>query len=148
MGRGVGTGETGEARASPEFRGFTTEKFLASWINEGGSFSCFTGKKLVPRPLNIFSEKSYFWYLLGQYHFKKSVSTYNILHEKSWPLFYSALVLCSYFYIIYIYENIPWKNKIFGTISDHRYLNHIYFWNLAILFPVLYLLPFTTKFIH
>ena len=58
-----------------------------------------------------FSEKCYFWYLLGQYHFKKSVSTYNILHEKSWPLFYSALVLCSYFYIIYIYENIPWKTK-------------------------------------
>ena len=75
---------------------------------------------------NIFSEKSYFWYLLGQYHFKKSVSTYNILHEKSWPLFYSALVLCSYFYIIYIYENIPWKNKIFVTISDHRYLNQLF----------------------
>ena len=28
--RGRGTGEAGEARASPEFRGFTTEKFLAS----------------------------------------------------------------------------------------------------------------------
>ena len=32
---------------------------------------------------NIFSEKSYLWYLLGQSHFKKSVSTYNILHDKS-----------------------------------------------------------------
>ena len=30
--RGGGTGEAGEATASPEFRGFTTEKFLASWI--------------------------------------------------------------------------------------------------------------------
>ena len=28
--RGRGTGEAGEACASPEFRGFTTEKFLAS----------------------------------------------------------------------------------------------------------------------
>ena len=28
--RGRGTGEAGEATASPEFRGFTTEKFLAS----------------------------------------------------------------------------------------------------------------------
>ena len=49
--RGVGTGEASEARASPEFRGFSTEKFLTSWIYEGGNFSCFTGKKLVPRPL-------------------------------------------------------------------------------------------------
>ena len=40
--RGVGTGEASEARASPEIRGFTTEKFLASWIYEGGNFSCFT----------------------------------------------------------------------------------------------------------
>ena len=91
---------------------------------------------------NIFSEKSYFWYLLGQSHFKKSVSTYDILYDKSWPLFYSALdfvfILLYNQDIIYIYENIPWKNKIFGTISDHRHLNHIYFWNLAILFPVLY----------
>ena len=43
---------TGEACASPEFRGFTTEKFLASWMYERGYFSCFTGKKLVPPPLN------------------------------------------------------------------------------------------------
>ena len=28
--RGRGTGEAGEATASPEFRGFTTEKFLLS----------------------------------------------------------------------------------------------------------------------
>ena len=48
--RGRGTGEAGEARASPEFRDFTTEKFLASRIYEGGNFSCFTGNKLVPRP--------------------------------------------------------------------------------------------------
>ena len=34
--RGGGTGEAGEATASPEFRGFTTEKFLASWIYERG----------------------------------------------------------------------------------------------------------------
>ena len=34
-------GGTGEATASPEFRGFTTEKFLASWIYERGNFSCF-----------------------------------------------------------------------------------------------------------
>ena len=27
-------GEAGEARASPEFRGFTTEKFFASWKND------------------------------------------------------------------------------------------------------------------
>ena len=45
--RGGGTGEAGEATASPEFRGFTTEKFLASWMYERGNFSCFTGKKLV-----------------------------------------------------------------------------------------------------
>ena len=50
--RGVGTGEAGEALASPEFRGFTSEKFLASWIYEGGNFSCFTGKKLLPTPLH------------------------------------------------------------------------------------------------
>ena len=49
--RGGGTGEASEALASPEFRGFTTEKFLASWIYERGNFSCFTGKKLVPPPL-------------------------------------------------------------------------------------------------
>ena len=48
--RGVGTGE---ARASLEFRGFSTEKFLTSWIYEGGNFSCFTGKKLVPTPLTM-----------------------------------------------------------------------------------------------
>ena len=30
--RGGGTGEVGEATASPEIRGFTTEKFVASWI--------------------------------------------------------------------------------------------------------------------
>ena len=47
-GRGRGTG------ASPEFRGLTTEKFLASWIYEGGSFSYLTGKKLVPRPLTLY----------------------------------------------------------------------------------------------
>ena len=51
--RGGGTGEAGEATASPEFRGFTTEKFLASWIDERGNFSCFTGKKLIPPPLFI-----------------------------------------------------------------------------------------------
>merc|ERR1711994_950402 len=51
--RGGGTGEASEALASPEFRGFTTEKFLASWIYERGNFSCFTGKKLVPLPLKI-----------------------------------------------------------------------------------------------
>ena len=49
--RGGGTGEAGEATASPEIRGFTTEKFVASWIYEKGNFSCFTGKKLVPPPL-------------------------------------------------------------------------------------------------
>ena len=43
--RGGGTGEAGEATASMEFRGFTTEKFLASWMYERGNFSCFTGKK-------------------------------------------------------------------------------------------------------
>ena len=53
MCRGGGTGEAGEATASPEFRGFTTEKFLASWIYERGNFSCFTGKKLIPPPLAI-----------------------------------------------------------------------------------------------
>ena len=56
MNRGGGTGEAGEAgeaTASPEFRGFTTEKSLASWIYERGNFSCFTGKKLVPPPLLI-----------------------------------------------------------------------------------------------
>ena len=53
MNKGGGTGEAGEATASSEFRGFTTEKFLASWIYEGGNFSCFTGKKLVPPPLNM-----------------------------------------------------------------------------------------------
>ena len=51
--RGGGTGEASEARASPEFRGFSTEKFLTSWIYEGGNFSGFTGKKLVPTPLCI-----------------------------------------------------------------------------------------------
>ena len=49
--RGGGTGEASEARASPEFRGFTTAKFLASWMYERGIFLCFTGKKLVPPPL-------------------------------------------------------------------------------------------------
>ena len=47
MTRGGGTGEAREALASPELRGFTTEKFLASWMYERGNFSCFTGKKLV-----------------------------------------------------------------------------------------------------
>ena len=36
--RGRGTGEAGEATASLEFRGFTTEKFLVSWIYERGNF--------------------------------------------------------------------------------------------------------------
>ena len=58
--RGGGTGEAGEATASPEFRGFTTEKFLAFWIYERGNFSCFTGKKLVPPPL-----------VLGRFYFGK-----------------------------------------------------------------------------
>ena len=52
--RGRGTGEASEATASPEFRGFTTEKFLTSWIYEEGSYSCFIGKKLVPRPLSMY----------------------------------------------------------------------------------------------
>jgi len=51
---GGGTGEASEATASPEFRGFTTEKFLASWMYERGNFSCFTGKKLVPLPLDLY----------------------------------------------------------------------------------------------
>ena len=51
--RGGGTGEAGEATASLEFRGITTEKFLASWMYERGNFSCFTEKKLVPPPLPI-----------------------------------------------------------------------------------------------
>ena len=46
-------GGTGEATASLEFRGFTIEKFLASWIYERGNFLCFTGKKLIPTPLLI-----------------------------------------------------------------------------------------------
>ena len=37
--RGRRTGEASEATALPEFRGFTTEKFLASWIYERGKFS-------------------------------------------------------------------------------------------------------------
>ena len=49
--RGGGTGEAGEATASPELRDFTAEKFLASWMYESGNFSCFTGKKLIPPPL-------------------------------------------------------------------------------------------------
>ena len=49
--RGVGTGEADEALASSEFRGFTSEKFLASWTFEGGNFSGFTGKRLVLTPL-------------------------------------------------------------------------------------------------
>ena len=53
MNRGGGTGEAGEATASPEFRDFTAEKFLASWMYERGNFSCFTGKKLVPPPLSM-----------------------------------------------------------------------------------------------
>ena len=53
--RGGGTGEASEVRASPEFRGFSTEKFLTSWIYEGGNFSCFTGKKLVPTSLVVFN---------------------------------------------------------------------------------------------
>ena len=56
--RGGGTGEAGEATASPEFRGFTTEKFLASWMYERENFSCFTGKKLVPPPLHFNIVKS------------------------------------------------------------------------------------------
>ena len=56
MHRGGGTGEASEARASPEIRGFTTEKFLASWMYERGNFSCFTGKKLVPPPLRMHIE--------------------------------------------------------------------------------------------
>ena len=55
--RGGGTGEAGEATASPEFRGFTAEKFLASWMYERGNFSCFTGKKIVPPPLNTFRRR-------------------------------------------------------------------------------------------
>ena len=58
MPRGRGTGEAGEATASPEFRGFTTEKFLASWIYERGNFSCFTGKKLILPPLFMLIIKS------------------------------------------------------------------------------------------
>ena len=51
--RGGGTGEAGEATASLEFKGITTEKFLASWMYERGNLSCFNGKKLVPPPLMI-----------------------------------------------------------------------------------------------
>ena len=50
--RGGGTGEAGEATASQEFRGFTTQKCLASWMYERGNISWFTGKKLVP-PLSL-----------------------------------------------------------------------------------------------
>ena len=55
--RGGGTGEAGEAAASPEFRAFTTDKFSASWIYEGENFLCFTGKKLVPTSLPGGSEQ-------------------------------------------------------------------------------------------
>ena len=61
--RGGGTGEAGEATASPEFRGFTTEKFLASWMYERGNFLCFTGKKLIPPPLNMYT----IWQLAAVY---------------------------------------------------------------------------------
>ena len=62
--RGRGTGEPGEAGASPEFRGFTTEKFLASWIYEGGSFSCFTGKKTRSAAPVFCGMFCYFWSVL------------------------------------------------------------------------------------
>ena len=53
--RGRGTGEASEATASPEFRGFITENFLTFWIYKEGSYSCFTGKKLVPRLLSMYT---------------------------------------------------------------------------------------------
>ena len=51
MFRGGGTGEAREALASPEFRGFTTEKIFGILDIGKGKFSCFTGKMLVPPPL-------------------------------------------------------------------------------------------------
>ena len=62
MSRGGGTGEAGEATASPEFRDFTAEKFLASWMYESGNFSCFTGKKLIPPPLFV---RQFLSFILG-----------------------------------------------------------------------------------
>ena len=52
--RGGGTGEAREALASPEFRGFTTEKIFGILDIGKGKFSCFTGKMLVPPPLEKF----------------------------------------------------------------------------------------------
>ena len=42
-----------------QFRGYTTEKFLASWMYERGNFLCFTGKKLVPPPLTMHQLNNY-----------------------------------------------------------------------------------------
>ena len=49
--RGGGTGEAREALASPELKGFTTEKIFGILDIGKGKFSCFTGKMLVPPPL-------------------------------------------------------------------------------------------------
>ena len=48
--RGGGTGEAGEATASPGFRGFTTEKFLASWIYKREIFHASPEKSSFRRP--------------------------------------------------------------------------------------------------
>ena len=59
--RGVGTGETGEARASPEIRGcLKSNSQIGKKRNMSGIlfFECFTGNYTVPTPL---------WRILNSY---------------------------------------------------------------------------------
>ena len=51
--RGVGTGEAGEAAASPEIRGWKCKKFSKLANLSGIFFSCFTWNFTVPTPLKI-----------------------------------------------------------------------------------------------
>ena len=79
MNKGGGTGEAGEATASLKFRGFTTEKFLASWIYERGNFSCFTGKKLIPTPLVILPDLNFLVHKIKEREFqKKNMSLFTL----------------------------------------------------------------------
>ena len=115
--RGVGT--------EPEFRGFSTEKFLTSWIYEGGNFLCFTGKKLVPTPLellllflgNFFQQNRLIW-VWTIINFSLVCSTELLFRTEFW-IFYLFIKKKLEFFLKKS-ENIPTEVMIWIIISFEK----------------------------
>ena len=97
MYRGVGTGETGEARASPEIRGcLKSNSQIARKKNVGYSFffGCVTCNYTVPTPLDmngifyIIQSCEYVEYFKIRFLMAKLLTDHNqtsVLRNEKWP---------------------------------------------------------------